>query len=73
MPAKNDVMQVVADAISEAGGQITHNALLESLQQSGNAQYAAQLISLAQSGQITATVKAVAGGNPVLTYEMPAE
>lgn len=62
----------VQEQIRNAGGSISHNDLVNALQNAGRQSAAQSLLAYAQAGLIVSSVKARAEGAPLLTYSLPA-
>lgn len=67
-----ELMNIITEAVTAAGGEITHNALVDALQAAGVGQSAYNLPKLVQSGAVAPEVKCQEVGAPVLVYRMPA-
>jgi len=66
-----DAEQVVKDAITAAGGKVSHAALVQTLKAAGNGEIAQSLLPLSQNGVIVGRVEAQPVGKPVLFYSLP--
>lgn len=65
--------QYVIDAISAAGGSLTHDELVAALDQQGRGDSALELRNLKAAGRIVATLKPTPENpaKPVLRYALP--
>ncbi len=73
MPRKThaDMVEIVAQAVTAAGGEITHETLMERL--ADHRDVRERLDALVQSGALIAAVTAQPQGAPVLTYRLPGD
>lgn len=63
-----DQRQAVLDAVASAGGEISHNDLVASLEDSGNAAATAQILPMKRAGDINARLVTAVDEKATLMY-----
>lgn len=66
-----DAEEVVKNAITAAGGRVSHAALVQTLLAAGHESAARSLLPLSMNGVIAGRVEAQPEGRPVLFYSLP--
>jgi hypothetical protein len=64
---------IVTDAVSAAGGEITHNDLVANLEAAGNGAIVPHLLNLSQGGVLRTSVRATGPDQPAVLFYSLAE
>lgn len=65
-----EALELINQKISSSGGVMTHKQLLDALEADGNQAAVLHVPFLSREKRITASVEAVEGGKPVLSYRL---